>query len=63
MPWPVSVTREVDVSPHAPDPDLDAAAPRRELDRVAEQVPEHLLQAVGVAQDDGGAGIAPQLER
>ena len=62
MPWPVSVTRRCTVVAHPPDPDLDAPAPRRELDGVDEQVPEHLLQAVGIAEDDGGARIAPQLE-
>ena len=35
---------------HAPQPHLHAAALGRELDRVRQQVPHHLLQAVGVAR-------------
>ena len=34
-------------------PDIDLAVRRRELDGVREQVPDHLLQAIGIAQRHG----------
>ena len=42
--------------------DLDAAAGRGELDGVREQVPDHLLQAVGIAGDRPASGVEAQLE-
>jgi hypothetical protein len=35
------------------DPDADSAAARRELDRVREQIPEDLLQAVAIPDQTG----------
>ena len=34
----------------AGDAERDAAAGRRELDRVGDQIPDHLLQAIGIAE-------------
>ena len=51
MPAPVSVTRIATCAVDAVEPHLDAPAVRRELHRVAEQVPDDLLQPVGVAVD------------
>ena len=46
MPMPVSLTDDFDVRVDALEPDLDPAAAVRELDRVRQQVPQHLLQAL-----------------
>ena len=44
---------QLDVRIHALQQHLDLAALGRELDRVGQQVPHHLLQARGVGVDDG----------
>ena len=47
----------------AVDGDADAAARAGELDRVGQQVPDHLLQPVRVAPYRAGGGVDPALER
>src|SRR5207302_8504798 len=44
------------------DPDFDAAALGRELDGVREQVPDHLLQAAGVAPHPACCAAEGRLE-
>ena len=57
-PTPVSATVTSDrAEPTRSMPDAYAAAGRRELDGVREQVPEHLLQPLGVAVDDGRLAV------
>ena len=63
MPLPVSRHHDLDVGVHALQPDLHAPAPRRELHRVGQQVPDDLLQAVGVAGHGAGARIEHRLQR
>jgi hypothetical protein len=48
---------------HRPQRHLHAAAGRRELHRVHQQVPHHLLQAVGRAHDGAERAVARQRER
>ncbi len=54
---------QVDVRLHAPRPDRDPAAAGRELDRVEEEVPEDLLHAVEVAEDDARRVLAGDRNR
>src|SRR5690606_2764821 len=42
--------------------DLDPAAARRELDRVGQQVAEHLLQPIGAAAHEAARLADPQLD-
>src|SRR5690606_23328470 len=42
---------EPDVAPGVRERDRDPAAARRELHRVRDEVPDHLLEALGVARD------------
>ena len=56
-PAPVSRDDDLDVALDARQAHVDAAAARRELDRVREQVPDHLLQPVRVAGDRAGVRI------
>ena len=55
-----------DLDPDAPvdlrRADRDAAAVRRELDRVRQQIPQHLLQARGVGQHVGVAHVPRRSE-
>ena len=62
MPLPVSVTTISTCGVHALQPHLHAAAARRELDGVREQVPDDLLQAVGVARDGAGPRVEDRLQ-
>ncbi len=57
MPRPVSETRVCDLRLAALERHLDAPAARRELDGVRQEVPDDLLQAIGVAGDRPGVGI------
>ncbi|HEY3461132.1 MAG TPA: hypothetical protein VGL52_09935, partial [Casimicrobiaceae bacterium] len=47
---------------HAFEQDLHPAALRRELDRVAQQVPDDLLQSGGVARNNAASRIENALE-
>ena len=57
MPSPVSCDRDLDVGVHASRRTWTLAAPGRELDGVGEQVPDDLLQPVGVAGDRARLGV------
>ena len=59
---PVSRTRIRARLPDRSSDDLDAAAFRRELDRVGEQVPDDLLQPAGVAGDRRDPGLDHPLD-
>ena len=52
---------DLDVRVDALEPHLHAAALRRELDGVRQQVPDHLLQAIGIAGDRADARIEQRL--
>ena len=54
--------RHLDVRVDALQPDLDTAAAAGELDGVGQQVPQHLLQPIGVARDRPDAGIEDGLD-
>src|SRR5215813_6781980 len=54
---------DLDVGVFALQTDLDAAAFVRELDGVREQVPNHLLQAIGVAGDLPDVAVEAGVER
>ena len=60
IPIPWSFTINTARSPSQLDVDADDAARRRVLDRVREQVPDHLREAVAVAVDHDG--LVGQLE-
>ena len=51
MPSPVSDDHDLHLRADAPDVNLHAAAARRELDRVRQQVPHRLLQPLAIAVD------------
>ena len=53
---------QLDVRPAPREPHVHAATLGRELDRVREQVPRHLLEAVGVTQDDARLGVEGGLQ-
>ena len=53
MPLPLSATSRSTSLAAGAQPHLDASPVGRELDRVGEQVPHHLLQALPVAHDRG----------
>src|SRR5438445_782627 len=44
------------------EPDIDAAARRRELDRVGEEVPDHLLQTAGIGRHRAEGRIQTRLQ-
>src|SRR5207247_42597 len=54
--------RQLDVRARARQSELDPAPRGCELDGVAEQVPDHLLQAERIAEHQAGARIYQQLE-
>ena len=54
--------RQLDVRARARQSELDPAPRGCELDGVAEQVPDHLLQAERIAEHQAGARIHQQLE-
>ena len=60
MPMPLSLTSTSDVPRFRPAADAHAAAVRRELDGVLQQVPEDLLEPGGVGLDPVGGG-RPQV--
>ena len=62
MPMPVSLTTISTCEFDALQPHLDAALLRRELDRVRQQVPDHLLQSIRVARDRADARIDDGLD-
>ena len=62
MPSPVSDDHDLDLRADAPDVRLDAAAPRRELDGVRQQVPHRLLQPLAIAVDTRGAVLDDGLD-
>ena len=62
MPWPVSTTLISMWSFDRLDEDIDTSALRRELDRIRQQIPDHLLQPAGVAADRSRAGIGIERE-
>jgi len=54
---------EVQVLPGVCQPHLHPAAARRELDRVREQVPHHLLEPIRVARDEPGLRVEVDVQR
>src|SRR6185436_13645262 len=54
--------RDLDVRADTTQAHADVAVARRELDCVAEQVPEDLLQASRIAQDRTGEAVEVELE-
>ena len=62
MPGPLSCTTSSQPPSHFEEPHLHAAALRRELDGVAQQVPHDLLQAIRIAGDRRGVEIDEQLK-
>ncbi len=53
---------DLDVRVHAPKAQLNSAALRRELHRIDEEIPHHLLDAAGIAHDRGGPRIKGGVE-
>src|SRR5260370_9085564 len=49
--------RDLNVRVYAPKVQLHSAALRRELHRIDEEIPHHLLDAAGIAHDRGGPRI------
>ena len=49
-------------SRHAAQADADLARRRRELDRIGDQVPDDLLETVGIAEDRAGPRIEDGLD-
>src|SRR5439155_15189910 len=54
--------RQLEVGVHALERDIDAPALGRELDRVGEQVPHHLLQPLRIAPDHVDPWLEPCLD-
>src|SRR5215472_12013291 len=49
------IDRDLDLCPSSCQPPFDAPALVRKLDRVGEQIPDGLLQAVGIAEDQAAS--------
>ena len=62
MPRPVSATADLDVRADGLDAHPNPAVLRRELHGVGQQVPEHLLKALGIAHDGGPRRVLDELE-
>ena len=61
MPSPVSVTVTTALGPIRDQRQRDVPAGRRELDRVDDQVPDHLLQPIRIAEHRAlEVGVAPR---
>ena len=62
MPGPLSSTDEIAIVVRLEQAHLHPAVLRRELDRIAQQVPDDLLQAIGVARRSAARRDRQQLQ-